>query len=252
MNREMEFAETLERIRKLARVQGGYVTKEQVEEGFGAIGLNGDQLQPVYEYLKNKKIGIDTPPEAEEVLSREDRDYLQTYLQSLKELPRLSEKENERYALMAIDGDAHAGAQLLTSYLPMVAEIARLYTDQGVLLEDLIGEGNLALTAGMEMLGCVETPEEIPGMLGKLIMDGMERCIAQTEEDRKRDACLLEKIRHVSDQAGELKELLGRDVTVAELVKESGMKEEDIRELIRLCGGKMEYVQQEKEGESVE
>ena len=42
-------------------------------------------------------------------------------------------------------GDRAARQQLTESFLREVADIARLYAGQGVPLEDLIGEGNVAL-----------------------------------------------------------------------------------------------------------
>ena len=49
-------------------------------------------------------------------------------------------------------GDADAKHRMIEIFLPQVAEIAKLYAGQGVFLEDLIGEGNVALTMAAEML----------------------------------------------------------------------------------------------------
>ena len=57
-------------------------------------------------------------------------------------------------------GDEEAKHELANSYLPKVVEIAKLYTGQGVPLEDLIGEGNIGLMMGLELLSCVESVDE--------------------------------------------------------------------------------------------
>lgn len=93
------------------------------------------------------------------------------------------------------------------------------------LLEDLIGEGNVALAVGTTMLGCLEKPSEVQGMLGKLIMDAMETFIAENVENEKADQKVADKVNKVMDAAKELSELLRRKVTVEELAAESKMSE---------------------------
>ena len=82
---------------------------------------------------------------------------------------------NEEIILSAMAESEEAQARLLEIYLPDVAEIAKLYAGQGAYIEDLIGEGNVALTLVVGMLGCLETPEEADGFIGKFIMDAMEK-----------------------------------------------------------------------------
>ncbi len=80
-------------------------------------------------------------------------------------------------------------------YLPQVIEISKLYTGQGVYIEDLVGEGNLALAQGVTMLGCLEHAKEAEGMLMKMVMDAMEELIQEdlTEKDIVKKAIDQEK-----------------------------------------------------------
>lgn len=57
--------------------------------------------------------------------------------------------------------------RLIEIFLPQVAEIAKLYAGQGVFLEDLIGEGNVALTMAAEMLDCAQNAKEAEGTIGQ-------------------------------------------------------------------------------------
>lgn len=241
MNQELAFAKKLEEIRKLAKEQGNILSKEQIETAFAEIDISKEQLEPVFAYLKSKNIGIGEPVEIEEVLSREDKDYLTEYLEALKEIPALSAGEKRAYAMAAIAGDAKGKEQMINLFLPQVVDIAKLYSGQGVLLEDLIGEGNVALTGGVEMLGCLEDPEEVDGMLGKMIMDAMEEYIAENSEAKKVDMKIVDKVNNISDQAKELAEALQRKITVEELAAETGIDEEEIREAIKFSGNKIEY-----------
>lgn len=241
MNKELEFAKKLEAVRKLAKAQGNMLSREQVEEAFAEIGIKGAQLEPVFQYLKTKNIGIGEPINIEEVLAPEDKDYLTEYVESLKELPILSEGEKRAYAMSAMAGDGVGKLNIINLFLPQVVDIAKLYSGQGVLLEDLIGEGNVALATGVEMLGCLEDPEEVDGMLGKMIMDAMEDYIAENTEAKKADMQVVDKVNQISDQAKELAETLHRKITVEELAQETGMEEEEIQEAIQFSGNKIEY-----------
>ena len=241
MNKELEFAKKLEAVRKLAKAQGNMLSQEQVEEAFSEIGITGAQLEPVFQYLKTKNIGIGEPINIEEVLAPEDKDYLTEYVESLKELPILSEGEKRAYAMSAMAGDGVGKLNIINLFLPQVVDIAKLYSGQGVLLEDLIGEGNVALATGVEMLGCLEDPEEVDGMLGKMIMDAMEDYIAENTEAKKADMQVVDKVNQISDQAKELAETLHRKITVEELAQETGMEEEEIQEAIQFSGNKIEY-----------
>ncbi|MBR4981872.1 MAG: hypothetical protein IKY94_04870 [Lachnospiraceae bacterium] len=241
MNQELAFAKKLEEIRKLAKEQGNMLSQEQVEEAFAEIDISKEQLEPVFAYLKSKNIGIGEPIDMEEVLTQEDKDYLAEYLEALTELPVLSEGEKRAYAMAAIAGETNGKLNIINSFLPQVVDIAKLYSGQGVLLEDLIGEGNVALATGVEMLGCLEDPEEIDGMLGKMIMDAMEDYISENSEAKKADMQIVDKVNSISDQAKELAESLQRKISVEELAAETGLDEEEIREAIKFSGNKIEF-----------
>ena len=137
-NNELLFAQTLEKIKKLAKEQGNMLTKSQVEAVFNDIDIKGEQLEPIYQYLKAKNIGIGEPVDTEEKLSNEERDYLQDYISELKSIRRLSDGEKEAYIMRAMAGEDEAKDIILNHFLADVVDISKLYIGQGVLLEDLI------------------------------------------------------------------------------------------------------------------
>lgn len=241
MNKELAFAKKLEEIRALAKEQGNVLSVEQVEEAFAEIEIGKEQLEPVYAYLKTKNIGIGEPVDVEENLSSEDKNYLEEYMESLQELPKLSDGEKRAYAMAAMAGEVNGKLNMINVFLPQVVDIAKLYSGQGVLLEDLIGEGNVALATGVEMLGCLEEPDEVDGMLGKMIMDAMEDYIAENTEAKKVDMQIADKVNHISDLAKELAESLQRKITIEELAEETGIDAEEIRDAVKLSGNKIEY-----------
>lgn len=243
MNREIEFGKTLEVVRGIAREQGNCISKEQVEEAFAALELNDDKLELVFDYLKKHGIGIGEPLNPEEYLSEEEVDYLEEYLNQLKELPEVSEGEKEAITLSAMAGDLDAQRSLINIFLPQVVEIAKLYAGQGVFLEDLIGEGNVAVAMGVTMLGALEHAGEAQGMLAKMVMDAMEEYIAENAEEVKKYRKIADKVNKVADKANELSKDLHRKVTVEELMEETGMSDKYIREAMRISGDKIDSIQ---------
>ena len=243
MNQEALFARTLEQVKEQAAGQGGWIGEEEVQEAFAPLGLSGEQLQMVYDYLVKHKIGIGAPVNPDDYLTEEEKNYLQNYLDELESLPKATPGEKEAITLSAMAGDLDAQGQLAIFYLPDVVEVARLYSGQGVPLEDLIGEGNLALTAGVSMLGALERTDEAQGMLGKMMMDAMEELIQQQQTAEKADQKMTQRINKVLEAARSLAEELHRKVTVEELAQEAKLSEKAIREAVRLSGHQIEYLE---------
>lgn len=241
MEKELLFAKILEYIKNVAKEQNHIVSREQVETAFMPLDFGPEQLEMVYDYLRKQKIGIEEAVDPDAFLSDEDVDYLDTYLEELKYLPKATSGEREAITLSAMAGDRDAQSRLIELFLPEVVEIAKLYAGQGAYLEDLIGEGNVALAMGVSMLGALENASEAEGMLAKMIMDGMEEYIGVSMEQVKEDQKAIELVNKVSDAAKELSEDLRRKITPFELAKETDMDIEDIEEAIRLSGDTIEY-----------
>lgn len=231
MDREILFAKTLESVRKKGRLQGNRISREQVREAFAALSLEEAQLALVYDYLEKHHIGVDR-----ENLTEEETDYLQEYLNSLQTMPALSDGEEEAAFLSAMAGERAAQKRLIEVFLPRVPDMAKIYAGQGVYLEDLIGQGNMALSEGVAMLGAAENAKDAAGMLAWIIMDAMEKLIEEGRENRNADKELEDKVNHIAEQARQLAEDLRRKVTVRELAEETGMPEEEIRDVYRISG----------------
>ena len=242
MNQELEFAKKIEELTELASIQGNVVSKGQIIEALSEIGMDESQLGPVYDYLKSKKIGVGEKVDLDKYLSSDEIDYLELYTESLSDIPKLTDGEKRAVYMAAMAGETEAKKKLIESMLSDVVDMAKLYTGQGVFIEDLIGEGNVALSVGVEMLGALEEPDEVPGMLAKMAMDAMEEVISDEIGNRKTDDKLVNKVNTVADAARELASVLGRKVTIDELVSESNLSRKAIEEAIRISGGKIEDI----------
>ncbi|WP_337175799.1 RNA polymerase sigma factor RpoD/SigA [Paludisphaera sp.] len=75
---------------------------------------------------------------------------LQTYFHDINETPLLSAEEERVLARRIALGDADAKSQMIRANLRLVVRIARDYQGRGMMLDDLIGEGNLGLIRAVQ------------------------------------------------------------------------------------------------------
>lgn len=243
MNNEQKFLQAITELKDLARLQNNVLSSEQVEEFLTGMEIGDSQKDMVFEYLKANNIGIDTKIEESEYLSKEEMNYLDVYLEELEQLDKVTDGMKEAITLSAMAGDKSAKNKLIEVYLPKVVEIAKLYAGQNIFLEDLIGEGNVAITMGVELLGCLEHPSEADGMLGKMIMDAMEELIGESLEAKEADMKVVSMVNKVVELSEELATSIQRKVTVEELIEETNLTEEEILEAIRISGENIEYIE---------
>ena len=253
VSKEVKFAGILEQVRQKAKEQGNCIAEEQVREAFAELELNDAQMQEVFDYLEKRKIGIGEPVDLDEYLTEEERDYLQQYLDEIALLPPYSDGERLAWTMSAMAGEEPARQRLTESYLREVTDIARLYTGQGVSLEDLIGEGNMALALGTGMLCRDEAgifpkkPAEVQGVLVRGIMEAMEEFIRENADHDKKEKSVAERVNRVADKAREMAGELQRKVTPEELARETGMSLKYIRDAIRMSGYRIEDMEYAEE-----
>jgi len=239
---QQTFAASLENLKETARLQGNVLMREQIQETFEKWQLEERQLALIYDYLNKNHIGIDEPIE-EENLSREDISFLDLYLRELKELPPVTDGEKRAVIMSALADDKDAQAKLVEIYLPSVVDLSKLYAGQGVLVEDLIGEGNVALSIAVTMLECVEEPDEVEGFLVKMIMDAMEESVGNDSDSRRLDEDVLNNVNEVNDKAKELYDSLLRKVSVKEVADELGITQEKVYEALEFSANRIEYIE---------
>lgn len=265
--RELLFVRGLEKVRRIGKEQGNHILESQVKEGLSGLDLSEGQLQMVYDYLAKYgivcapsvkggpiqedgpagKAGSGEEPGAE--LTEEERDCLKIYLEEIAKLPVCEEEELNRIAIAAMEGDRKARDALTENLLRDVADIAKLYGGQGVYLEDLIGEGNMALAMELQKMEGADG-WKIPsgafswvrGEMAKRIMDAMESLVHANEDNVKADRKVAEQVNLVADKARELAEELRGKVTPEELASETGMSVEAIRDAMRMSGYKIEDI----------
>lgn len=236
-----EFTASLTALKDFATLQGGYVTKKDIEEAFP--DLTDDQFGLIEEYLKNNRIGIDEPIDSDEFLSADDNKYLEMYMDDINSLDEVSDDMKRVLTMNVLAGEGAAKEKLINAYLRNVVDVAKLYAGQGAPMADLIGEGNVALAIAVDMLDCVESPEDADALIIKNIMNAMEEYVGIESEEQESEKKALALVIKVTDKAKEMNEELLRKITVDELVGESKISRKKILEAIRISPGCLEYIE---------
>ena len=246
MDQEELFTEELEELRAYAK-EKGEVTMEDVRGVFAHMALDDEQLKLIFAYvLKQITETAEDPAETGKIkergLSAGDSRYLSLYLKELEGLEKLSDGKKRALFMGAMNGERAAKDALITGLLTQVVDIARLYSGQGIALEDLIGEGNVALAVSMDVIEQEEDPKEAEEMVAGMIMRAMEELVNEDSLSKDAFETWAERANTVLDKARELSEDRMRRITVEELCSEAGFEKEFVREVIDVTGGKIEFL----------
>ena len=243
MNEQAEFAKRIQELTELAFDQEKVIFKDQIYDIFPETKDDEAKFDVIKEYLTEKQIGIDEKLAFEDLISEDEKNYLEYYLEDLKETEPLTKGQREAFMLSAMAGKEDAQLIIMQDSLRNVVDIAKLYAGQGVLLEDLIGEGNLALVSAVTMLAPCENANEAEGVLSGMIMDAMQDLIAGNMDETGAEEKLLKKVNKVAKAAKEMAEALGRKVTVDELSEESKISKNQIIQALKLTANAIEDIE---------
>lgn len=242
MDKEVRFAQILEEVKRSGRSQGNHLTENQVRDAFSELELSEDRLKMVFDYLTKQHISVGDMEGEEEEISEEEMDFLQMYLDDLDGIKIYSDGEKKAYTIQAMAGDESAQQKIVEMYLKNVVDIAHLYTGQGVMIEDLIGEGNVALSTGVTMLGSQEKPEDCEGMLIKMVMDAMEELVKEDSDSDQVGQKALGRVNDVFEKAEKLSKDYGGKITVEDLCDEAHLTRKAVIDAMRISGNNIDCI----------
>ncbi len=169
MDEQRKLTEALEALMDLAAASDGTLTKAQVREACGDLGLTEEQFDLVCAYLESKKVKIQdfaAPKKSRELFEERETDldkpgrkaakdgkesaYYRMYLDELKKIRAYQDEEEAALVEAMLSGDPQAKERLIEGNLARVVRMSEEYLNQGVLAADLVQEGNMALVMAME------------------------------------------------------------------------------------------------------
>ncbi len=153
---------------------------------------------------------------------------LETYLQEINEVPLLSAGEEQSLGRRIQSGDMAAREHLVRANLRLVVSIAKLYSDRGLSLQDLIAEGNIGLLKAAEKFdpeaGC-----RFSTYGSWWIKQAIRRALTNTVQSVRVPGYMAELISKWRIVGRELIFRLGRAPTVEEVARELGIPPESWR-----------------------
>ena len=163
MMEQKEFLRRMQELVNYGRTKENQLTKEEIADYCHDLSLTEQQLELLYAYLKEHHIYVEgydrkancSEPEgneAEAKLSAKDSKYLNIYRRELRGLPEYTKEEMAQLYERLRFGDETVIGTVIEAHLKRVMTLAGKYGGRGVLLEDLIQEGNLELTTCVAML----------------------------------------------------------------------------------------------------
>lgn len=243
---EQDFSKKLAKLTEKAKQNGFYLSNEEIMEAFPDLLQNNEQMNLLLGYFNSQKITVGDQSEIAEQLSIEDQNYLEEYQMEISDIEILEEDKLRELIIQAVKGDSDARMLLLQQYLNKVIGLAKLYSGQGILLEDLIGEGNLALAEAVLQMGCLDIDgnvvEEADGFFGKYMMNAMESMINQELFEKDMGEKMAETVNRVADAAAELSHTMMRKVTIQDLVRHTDLTKEEIWDAINASANKIEDI----------
>lgn len=243
-----KFMEMLQSITEVAKVQDNRLTKEEIAEYFSEMELEEAHFQHIYQYLGEngitvpgflyKKVEEAEVEEAEQGEKNEEEEkkspVLSMYMEELSSLETISEQDKTPLFLGVRNGDEEAKKRLFEGYLPVVVELANKYKGKGMLVEDLIQEGNLGLFEALEKVGEISNIDDADTFIVESIRQAMVEVVDEEIGENDWEETVLAKTGLISEAAKYLAEDMGRVATVKELAEFTKLTEEEITDILQL------------------
>lgn len=243
MDEQTRFKTALAALSACAEQQNRRLCQRQVQEFLQDMELTEEQLQLVYGYLASKRIqveGVELKTAEEEPYTAEEQEFLKQYRKELKAVRRQKAEELPVLLERASDGDREARALLTEHYMDQVLAIAGEYAHGGMLLQDLVQEGNLGLMIGLDTLGLKEEGMAPEDYLENEIHRAIRSALDEQEGEKDTGEQISEKLNRLADSITELTEELERQVTPEELSVYLDMPLEELEDLLRIAGENIE------------
>ena len=157
-------------------------------------------------------------------------DALQLYLEEIGKIPLLTDSEVIELARRLEEGDHDARQRLVNANLRLVVAIAKRYQGRGVLLEDLVQEGNLGLIRAVERFD-YRRGFRFSTYAAWWIRHRITRAIANQGRTIRLPVHVVDLVNKISRVSAQLTQTLGREPDDREVADAMGLSVEELLEI---------------------
>ncbi len=251
MEENDSFRQGLEAVREKARANGNQIGVGEILTCFPHRELGEEDIRRIYRYLEEQGIRLEnyelhdtrSVSVGEPPLTGEEKAYFQMYLEDLKTVAPCEAGEEAILIQHLLSGDESAQGRLIEGNLHRVLELARRHAGQGVLIGDLVQEGNMTLVASIEEYrnaGVRLAGEPLAAFLEKKVEEAMEALIREQRGYDRAAERTAEDANRLLALVKELEEEWGRAATLEELAERMHLPEEYVEEVMRISYHAME------------
>jgi RNA polymerase primary sigma factor len=162
----------------------------------------------------------------------EGPDTLRLYLKEISQFPQLKADEEQDLGARVQAGDEAAFRKLIESNLRFVVAMAKKYSRSGYPLHELINEGNMGLIEAASRFDPSRGVRFIT-YASWWIRQAILAAIAHYGQTFRLPPKLKHDLYRFETKIGRLTQELGRRPSIDEISRELGMKEEEVRDLLR-------------------
>ena len=164
------------------------------------------------------------------------RDGISQYMIDMGRYKLLTREEEIELSTRSRNGDLVARDKFIESNLKLVVSIAKLYTNRGLDIEDVIQYGNLGLMDAVDRYDCSKG-FKFSTYATWWIRQSITRNIANTANTIRIPIHRYEQLMKLKRQKAELEKELSREPSLQEIVNKTGFTEERVLELMNLLNG---------------
>ena len=244
-----KFSEKLQELLAIAKKKKNVLEFHEINDFFSDMDLDPIQIERIYEYLEANNVDVLRMTEEDEVPVMEDdelenidmsipegisiEDPVRMYLKEIGKVPLLSADEEITLAKRMAEGDEAAKKRLAEANLRLVVSIAKRYVGRGMLLLDLIQEGNLGLIKAVEKFDYTKG-YKFSTYATWWIRQAITRAIADQARTIRIPVHMVETINKLIRVQRQLLQELGREPQPEEIAKEMNIPVERVREIQKI------------------
>jgi RNA polymerase primary sigma factor len=217
----------------------GSVALSEIERAAEELGLEQEELERLYAALDDRDVevaddsgrdGVGPPSWVNGDVATATTDALQLFLNEAGRWPLLTAAEEVELAKRIERGDKDAKDRMINSNLRLVVSIAKRYQGHGLPLIDLIQEGIIGLIRAVEKFDH-RRGFKFSTYATWWIRQGVQRGVGNKARTIRVPVHVLDRERKLARVESELASKLGREPTDEEVIAESGLSEQELKQV---------------------